>query len=75
MAQKVVGVRGMHWEQVVVVVVVDVLGKERVKENKRKPKNCMASPNCLQVLKPWTVLCAGFLNIRGKLAKPIIRLL
>lgn len=44
MAQKVVGVRGMHWEQVVVVVVVDVLGKERVKENKRKPKNCTASP-------------------------------
>lgn len=32
----------MHWEQVVgvVVVVVDVSGKERVKENKRKPPNC-----------------------------------
>lgn len=33
MAQKVGGVKGMHWEQVVVVVggMVDVLGKERVK--------------------------------------------
>lgn len=32
------------------MVVVDVLGKERVKENKRNPKNCMASPSCLQAM-------------------------
>lgn len=65
----------MHWEQVVVVVVVvvDVLGKGRVK---KKTQNWMASTNCVQDFKSWTVLCAAFLKQSGpNFQKPIIGLL
>lgn len=75
MAQKVVAGRrrgrgrGMHWEQVVVVVVVDVLRKERVEDNRRKTHNWMVCHGRCFV--PHFFLLKN--PIRAKLAKPIIR--